>query len=53
MIKSDEQFVEQFVNDHEELFEALGNEEKHDLYQNKWTKFSILISNCNPIVFPS
>lgn len=32
MNQFDERFVEQFVNDHEELVEALGNEEKHDLY---------------------
>jgi hypothetical protein len=32
---SDEKFVEEFVKEHEELIEALGNEEKHDLYQNK------------------
>ncbi len=35
MKKSDEEFVEQFIKEHEELIEALGNEEKHDLYQNK------------------
>lgn len=27
----DEKFIEQFVETHEELFEALGNEEKYDL----------------------
>ncbi len=35
MKKSDEGFVEKFVKEHEESMEALGNEEKHDLYQNK------------------
>lgn len=35
MKKSDEEFVEKFVKEHEELMEALGNEEKHDLYQDK------------------
>jgi hypothetical protein len=38
MNSSDEKFVEEFVKkfvkEHEELFEALGNEEKYDLYQN-------------------
>jgi hypothetical protein len=33
MNQSDERLVEQFVNDHEDLIEALGNEEKHDLYE--------------------
>jgi hypothetical protein len=33
MNQSDERFIEQFVTDHEDLIEALGNEEKHDLYE--------------------
>lgn len=28
-----EKFVEKFVNDHDELFEALGSEKKDDLYK--------------------
>lgn len=35
MNRSDEKFVEEFVKKYEELFEALGNEEKDDLYQEK------------------
>jgi hypothetical protein len=31
---SDEKFVEEFVKKYEDLIEALGNEEKHDLYKN-------------------
>lgn len=30
----DEKFVEEFVEKHDEFFEALGNEEKHDLNQD-------------------
>lgn len=33
MNRSDEKFVEEFVKEHEELIEALGNEEKQDLYK--------------------
>lgn len=28
-----EKFVEKFVNEHDELFEALGSEKKDDLYK--------------------
>ena len=35
MNRSDEKFVEEFVKKYEEMFEALGNEEKHDLYEEK------------------
>ncbi|MBM2852119.1 MAG: hypothetical protein HW420_666 [Candidatus Nitrosotenuis sp.] len=33
MNESDKKFVEEFVKKYEKLFEALGNEEKDDLYQ--------------------
>lgn len=35
MNQSDERLVEQFVKDHEDLIEALGNEEKYDLYEKR------------------
>lgn len=28
-----EKFIEKFVNEHDELFEALGSEKKDDLYK--------------------
>jgi hypothetical protein len=34
MNRADEIFVEEFLKKYEKLMEALGNEEKHDLYQN-------------------
>lgn len=33
MNEIDEKFIEEFIKEHEELFEALGNEEKDDLYK--------------------
>ncbi len=35
MNESDEKFVEKFLKDYDEMMEALGNEEKHDLYKEK------------------
>lgn len=35
MNEADEKFVEEFVKKYEDLFDALGNEEKHDLHQEK------------------
>ncbi len=29
-----ERFIEKFVNEHDELFEALGSEKKDDLYKH-------------------
>lgn len=37
MNKDDEKFVMEFMEKYDELFEALGNEEKDDLYQDKKT----------------
>lgn len=34
MNRADEIFVEEMLKKYEILMEALGNEEKHDLYQN-------------------
>lgn len=34
MNKSDENLVIEFIKEHEALFEALGNEEKDDLYKD-------------------
>jgi hypothetical protein len=37
MNKDDEKFVEEFMKKYEVLFDALGNEEKDDLYQDEKT----------------
>lgn len=37
MNKNDEKIVKEFMEKYDELFEALGNEKKDDLYQDEKT----------------